>query len=368
MTTMPELSSPLRYFGDPLVLRAVRHWLIEAVVGWELCPFAKRELVGNSIRFATTEAADDEGVLLALAREMRLLWATPELETSLLICSRALQSFENYNQFLDLADELLDQLDLVGVLQVASFHPQYRFEGTEPEDLENATNRAPYPIFHLLREASVERAVESYPKIDEISARNIEHLRALGADRVLGTLRASAGKADEFLVRDEEPTDHAAVEELHRAAFAGLEHSDGSEPSILRRLRADGALTLSVVAERAGEVVAHAAFSPVEVVGSQGDEVAGWYGLGPVATHPDEQGHGYGTAVIVEGLTRLQEAGAQGCVVLGEPKYYQRFGFRQAPVLVYQDVLAEHFQALPLNGDSVPSGAVRYHEAFTPAQ
>ena len=159
-------------------------WVQRAVVGLNLCPFAKAPLVKGQIRFVVCESDDPSVLLEALCAEMRsLAQADPvEVETTLLIHPSALADFDGFNDFLDLADAALEDLQLDGVLQVASFHPHYRFAGTEADDLGNATNRSPHPTLHLLREASVERAVASFPDAAAIFESNVATLAALGAE------------------------------------------------------------------------------------------------------------------------------------------------------------------------------------------
>jgi putative acetyltransferase len=158
------------------------------------------------------------------------------------------------------------------------------------------------------------------------------------------------------LERRGEDTDLAAVIDQ---AFASAEHSDGTEAQIVDRLRAAGALTLSLVAEDQGAIIGHVAFSPVTVDGKS----AGWFGLGPVAVRPDRQRQGVGEALIGEGLAQLVATGAAGCVVLGEPSFYSRFGFVADPRLRYPGPPAEYFQTLAFGG-VMPTGAVAYHPAF----
>jgi len=160
-------------------------------------------------------------------------------------------------------------------------------------------------------------------------------------------------------IRPERPADHAAIATLVTAAFATAPHSSGTETAIVDALRDAGALTLSLVAEDHSRIVGHVAFSPVTIDGAAG----GWFGLGPIAVHPDRQGSGIGRALIEEGLRQLCERDAVGCVVLGDPAYYGRFGFRSDPALRYPDVPAEYFQRLSFSGTE-PSGAVAYHDGF----
>ena len=161
-----------------------RAWVQRAVVGLNLCPFAKAPLVKGQVRFVVCESDDPRVLLDALRTELHTLaHADPvETETTLLIHPNALADFDAFNDFLDAADAALEDLQLDGVLQVASFHPDYRFAGTEADDLGNATNRSPHPTLHLLREASVERAVESFPEAETIFEANIATLAALGAE------------------------------------------------------------------------------------------------------------------------------------------------------------------------------------------
>lgn len=167
------------------IIAATRHWVEEAVIGLDLCPFARAVHTQDLIRYAVSPAKDPEELLADLANEIDLLAAADasEFETTLLIHPGTLTDFLDYNDFLDVADALLEDLDLTGVLQIASFHPRYQFAGTAPDDIENYTNRSPYPMLQLLREASVERAVAAYPEeASRIFEKNIETLRRLGPD------------------------------------------------------------------------------------------------------------------------------------------------------------------------------------------
>ncbi len=166
------------------VLEAMRAWLEKAVIGLNLCPFAKGVHVGNRIRYVVSDARDPETLRADLARELHTLaTADPaEVETTLLIHPWALDDFLDYNDFLDVVDAALEQLGLVGTVQVASFHPRYRFAGAEPDAIENYSNRSPYPMLHLLREESVERAVAGTPDAGRIPERNMETLRQLGLE------------------------------------------------------------------------------------------------------------------------------------------------------------------------------------------
>lgn len=165
-------------------LDQTRRWLEQAVIGLNLCPFAKAVHTRGQIRWVESTATDVAALMADLVHELqRLAAADPEaIDTTLLVHPQVLGDFLDYNDFLDLADAALEELGLDGVLQIASFHPQYQFEGTEPDAVENLSNRSPHPTLHLLREDSVERAVAAFPEAEAIYERNIETLRALGPD------------------------------------------------------------------------------------------------------------------------------------------------------------------------------------------
>jgi putative acetyltransferase len=160
-------------------------------------------------------------------------------------------------------------------------------------------------------------------------------------------------------IRAEREGDAESIAAVTRDAFASAAHASGTEAAIVSALREAGALTLSLVAERDGGIVGHIAFSPVRIA----DGTRWWYGLGPVSVLPSLQGKGIGSDLVQRGLAALQERGAAGCVLVGEPAFYGRFGFRQQPGLTYPGLPAEYFLARSFNG-KVPSGSVAYHAAF----
>ena len=166
------------------VVNATQTWLEKAVIGLNLCPFAKAVHVKKQIRYTVSVATDARGLHADLLTEIQfLLEADPEkVETTLLIHPHVLTDFLDFNDFLDVADALLVELNADGILQIASFHPSYQFFGTQSDDIENYTNRSPYPILHLIREASIEKAVETYPDTDDIYQKNIDTLQRLGLD------------------------------------------------------------------------------------------------------------------------------------------------------------------------------------------
>ena len=163
------------------VVAATRAWLEKDVIGLNLCPFAQAVHAAGLIRYAVSEAETAKALRADLLEELFFLKETePEkVDTTLLIHPRVLTDFYEFNDFLDVADDVLNDLGLRGEIQIASFHPRFQFADTEPDDVTNRTNRSPYPTLHLLREASVERALENYPDADAIPQRNIETMRRL---------------------------------------------------------------------------------------------------------------------------------------------------------------------------------------------
>ena len=161
-------------------------------------------------------------------------------------------------------------------------------------------------------------------------------------------------------IRDEEEGDGVAIRELTQRAFAGHTHGSGGEADLIDALRRTGALTLSLVAEDRGCVVGHVAFSPVRI----GDgAIDGWHGLGPLSVTPARQRQGIGSALVGEGLRRLQDRGGRGCVLVGEPAFYARFGFEACPRLTFEGVPAEYFLCRWIDGP-LPAGEVHYDAAF----
>jgi len=182
---------------DEKNLRSVRHWVENLVVEMNLCPFAKRELVKNRVRFITTASTTEEQLLMALQAELELLNNDPSVETTLLIHPGVLQEFHAYNRFLGYSDSLLVEMGLEGVYQIASFHPNYQFEGTKTDDAENYTNRSPYPMLHLIREASLERVIADFPDVDQIPLRNIALMNELGQDKLRALLSSCLQVSDQ---------------------------------------------------------------------------------------------------------------------------------------------------------------------------
>ena len=166
------------------MLDDTRRWLERAVIGLNLCPFAKAVQSKGQIHYAVSHARTAEALLVALADQLNQLLACDSevRNTTLLIVPNTFSDFLDFNDFLADADALLTDMGLDGTLQIASFHPNFQFAGTTPDDITNATNRAPYPTLHLLREDSVERAVAAFPEAGQIFERNIETLKQLGAD------------------------------------------------------------------------------------------------------------------------------------------------------------------------------------------
>ncbi len=162
-----------------------------------------------------------------------------------------------------------------------------------------------------------------------------------------------------MIIRPETPADIAAISEVTELAFRTLAISQHTEQFIICALRAARVLTISLVAEDKGQVVGHVAFSPVTI----SDGSPSWHGLGPVSVLPRLQRQGIGTALIEEGLARLKALGSQGCVLVGDPNYYRRFGFRNLPQLVHEGIPQEVFVAKPFY-EGVPKGTVQFHPGF----
>jgi uncharacterized protein len=171
-------------WNDEAVLADTRRWIEKAVIGLNLCPFAKAVYVKNQVRIVVSRARHLDAFLDELDRELLLLRDTPaeQVETTLLVHPTLFPDFEIFNDFLNVVDDVVAEHELEGVIQVAPFHPAFQFEGTTPDDVTNHTNRAPYPTLHLLREDSVERAAESGDDADTIVERNQQRLRELGAE------------------------------------------------------------------------------------------------------------------------------------------------------------------------------------------
>ena len=176
------------------VLREMQTWLEDAVIGLNLCPFAKAVHGKGQIRWVESAATQPRELLGELVAELKTLAAAdPEhIDTTMLVCPQALADFLDFNDFLDVAEGALEDLGLEGTLQIASFHPQFQFEGTEADDAGNLSNRAPHPTLHLLREDSVERAVAAFPQAESIFERNIETLEALTPEQRVALFGAVA--------------------------------------------------------------------------------------------------------------------------------------------------------------------------------
>ena len=167
---------------DDDVLNQTRHWLEKAVIGLNLCPFAKAVYVKKQVRLVVSQARHADDLLEELDSELDRLVKTPaaELDTTLLIHPTLFEDFLDFNDFMEIAEGVLDEHELEGVVQLASFHPKFQFDGTEADDIGNYTNRAPFATIHLLREESIERAVASFPRAEAIFEENIRTLEKLG--------------------------------------------------------------------------------------------------------------------------------------------------------------------------------------------
>lgn len=167
---------------DSTVIALTQAWVEKAVIGLNLCPFAKSVYIKQQIRYVVSTAQEVGALVTELESELLALQAADpaQIDTSLLILPTMLSNFLDYNDFLSVADNLLVDLELDGEIQIASFHPDYQFAGTAADDIENYTNRSPYPILHLLRESSIERAVDAFPDAEMIFEKNMKTLRKLG--------------------------------------------------------------------------------------------------------------------------------------------------------------------------------------------
>jgi hypothetical protein len=167
---------------DDAVIAQTKLWLEKAVIGLNLCPFAKGVHIKDQIRYFVSHATTPEELIKDLMAELEVLAEVnpDKIDTTLLIHPFVMQDFLDYNDFLEVADATLEELDLDGILQVASFHPQYQFEDAAPDDIDNYTNRSPFPTLHLLREDSIDMAVEAFPEAEQIYEKNMQTLRALG--------------------------------------------------------------------------------------------------------------------------------------------------------------------------------------------
>jgi hypothetical protein len=181
--------------NDQAVIEVTRRWVVDMVIGLNLCPFARRVSDSGLIRYAVTDAGDSEDLLVALEKELVALAASPRsaVETTILIHPKALSDFSDYLVFLNYADSLVRRLGLLRTIQIAGFHPQYQFEGTTPESPENYTNRSPQPMLHLLREESVTEVSGDQAALAAIPQRNIKTLRSLGKAEILARLQRING-------------------------------------------------------------------------------------------------------------------------------------------------------------------------------
>jgi hypothetical protein len=170
--------------------KAVRQWLQTVVINLNLCPFAGRVFIENRVRFVVTEASTEEELLPVLADEFDLMSEDDTIVTTLVIHPNVLKDFEAYIEFLSFTDQLIVMQGLAGIYQIASFHPDYQFVDTDPGDVENYTNQSPYPMLHILRESSLDAAIDNHPDVSEIPERNIRLMREMGADQMRALLKA----------------------------------------------------------------------------------------------------------------------------------------------------------------------------------
>lgn len=168
------------------IIEKTNLWLEKAVIGLNLCPFARHPFRNGKIRLVPCKPQNEEALAQIVLDEILHLRDTPPsvLETTIVIFPEFLTDFQDYLEFLDITDIMIEEFGFEGVFQIASFHPDYQFEDTEPTDVENFTNRSPYPILHLLREDSMTRAIEAYPEVGDIPEKNIDTMNKLGLEGV----------------------------------------------------------------------------------------------------------------------------------------------------------------------------------------
>ncbi len=167
-------------------LQQTQHWVEKIVIGLNLCPFAKPVFAKNQIKFVLSEATTLEALTNDLLVELDFLTGIEgdDTETTIIVHPHVLQDFEDYLDYIDFTMDLIAEAGLEGTLQVASFHPNYQFEGTQITDIENYTNRSPFPMLHILREDTIEKATKTYPNIETIPERNIQKLKTIGLDGI----------------------------------------------------------------------------------------------------------------------------------------------------------------------------------------
>lgn len=173
---------------DKEIIQKTQHWVDRMVVGLNLCPFAKHTIDHGQLRYVVCGDSHLQALTDCLVSELKKLDDNPSIETTLVIHPNSLHAFEDYLDYLAVADQLLNELGYEGVFQIAGFHPDYQFDEVVPADPANHTNRSPFPMMHLLRESSVERAIASHPDIDSVPERNIELLRQLGQQGIMKQL------------------------------------------------------------------------------------------------------------------------------------------------------------------------------------
>ena len=171
-----------------IISRQTKNWVEHFVIALNLCPFARSPFERQSIRYSVSQAQSTEDLLRDLILELQKINSNLDIETALLIHPQVLQDFADYNDFLAVVDAVLEDMELDGIIQVASFHPNYCFAGEEVSDVSNYTNRSPYPMLHILREASLEVVLKTYPNPEEIPDRNIELTRSIGLDAMKAIL------------------------------------------------------------------------------------------------------------------------------------------------------------------------------------
>lgn len=177
------------------IIASVRYWISQTIIGYNFCPFARREFVKNTINYTVSSLNSIEPALYELVDELTYLDKNPATETTLIIFPQGFEAFDDYLDLLDYANQLIERMEYSGTYQIASFHPEYCFDGVESSDPANFTNRSPYPILHILREASLDKALENYDEPESIPDTNIQVAREKGVQTFVDILKRSFTKS-----------------------------------------------------------------------------------------------------------------------------------------------------------------------------
>jgi hypothetical protein len=182
------------------IIKTVKNWIEQFIIGYNICPFARKVFITERIKYVVNSSTDDEIILQAFLQELQWLNTTPakKIDTTLFILTNAFPDFDHYLNFIYVIETMIEQLNYEGIYQVATFHPIYQFDGTQLTDAENFTNRSPFPIIHILREESVEKAIENYPNPEEIPKRNIALMNEMGVEKLRTLFLKFSSKSNDY--------------------------------------------------------------------------------------------------------------------------------------------------------------------------